>query len=215
MAGIYKAYDIRGIYGKDLTEEIAEKIGKALVTFLQAKSIVVGRDMRPHSRGLFEALAKGITSLGCDVIDLGMCSTPMSYHANGVLKSDGSVMITASHNPGEWNGFKLCRKEAVPIGGATGIADIEKLVAENNWKTVEKPGTVTKYDIAPIYAKFLRSFARIDRKLKVPTVWAPARSPGSKIILRSSPFIKSWTALSPTMRPIPSRPIPWMPSGQR
>ena len=167
MAGIYKAYDIRGIYGKDLTEEIAEKIGKALVTFLQAKSIVVGRDMRPHSRGLFEALAKGITSLGCDVIDLGMCSTPMSYHANGVLKSDGSVMITASHNPGEWNGFKLCRKEAVPIGGATGIADIEKLVAENNWKTVEKPGTVTKYDIAPIYAKFLRSFARIDRKLKV------------------------------------------------
>ena len=180
MAGIYKAYDIRGIYGKDLTEEIAEKIGKALVTFLDAKTIVVGRDMRPHSAPLFEALARGITALGCDVIDLGMCSTPMSYHANGVLKADGSIMITASHNPGEWNGFKLCRKEAVPIGGATGIADIERLVAADSWKSVEKRGNISSYDIAPAYEKFLRSFSRINKKLKIVVDYA--NSMGSKEI---------------------------------
>ena len=116
---IFKAYDIRGIYGEDLDEALAEKIGRAFVEFTKAKKIVVGRDMRPHSVGLFAALAKGMTAQGADVIDIGLCSTPMSYYANGFLKADGSVMITASHNPGEWNGFKLCKAQAVPISGAT------------------------------------------------------------------------------------------------
>jgi phosphomannomutase len=93
MAGIFKAYDIRGIYPEQLNEEIAEKIGRAVVTFLNAKKIVIGRDMRPHSVPLFNALVKGITLQGCDVVDLGMCSTPMCYHANGKLEADGSIMI--------------------------------------------------------------------------------------------------------------------------
>ena len=91
MSGIFKAYDIRGIYPEQLNEEMAEKIGRAFVEFLGAKKIVIGRDMRPHSEPLFKALAKGITEQGCDVIDLGLCSTPMTYHANGFLKADGSV----------------------------------------------------------------------------------------------------------------------------
>ena len=89
-------------------------------------------------------------------------------------------MITASHNPGEWNGFKLCRKEAVPIGGATGIADIERLVAADSWKSVEKRGNISSYDIAPAYEKFLRSFSRINKKLKIVVDYA--NSMGSKEI---------------------------------
>ena len=96
MAGIFKAYDIRGIYGKTLTDDIAFKIGRAFATFLKCKKVVVGRDMRPHSAPLFDALARGLTQQGADVVDLGLCSTPMSYFANGRLGADAGVMITAS-----------------------------------------------------------------------------------------------------------------------
>ena len=174
MAGIFKAYDIRGIYPTELNTEIAEKIGRALTVFLHAKKIVVGRDMRPHSRPLFEAIAKGITEQGADVIDLGLCSTPQSYHANGKLGADGSIMITASHNPGEWNGFKLCRKDAVPIGGNSGIGDIEKMVMENVFPAAERKGKIFSYNIADEYASFLQSFAKITRKLKVVVDYANA-----------------------------------------
>ena len=119
MAGIFKAYDIRGIYGNTLDDDLAYDIGRAFVTFLGCRRVVIGRDMRPHSMPLFAALARGLTELGADVVDLGMVTTPMSYHANGVLGADGGIMITASHNPGEWNGFKLCREKAIPISGAT------------------------------------------------------------------------------------------------
>jgi len=171
---IFKAYDIRGIYGDDLDEALAEKIGRAFVEFTKAKKIVVGRDMRPHSVGLFAALAKGMTAQGADVIDIGLCSTPMSYYANGFLKADGSVMITASHNPGEWNGFKLCKAQAVPISGATGIKDIENIVNNQSWSKAAQPGKVTTYDIAKAYAEFLRKFAKMDRKLKVVVDYANA-----------------------------------------
>ena len=174
MAGIFKAYDIRGIYPTQLNEEIAEKIGRAFVLFTQARKVVVGRDMRPHSIPLFEALARGITAQGADVIDIGMCSTPMSYHANGKLGADGSIMITASHNTKEWNGFKLCRAQAVPISGSTGISEIEEMVEKNEWPTPEREGSISQYDIAPEYGKFLRSFSKIDRKLKVVVDYANA-----------------------------------------
>ncbi|MBR7105141.1 MAG: phosphomannomutase/phosphoglucomutase, partial [Lentisphaeria bacterium] len=104
---------------------------------------------------------------GADVIDLGLSSTPQSYFANGTLKADGSVMITASHNPGEWNGFKLCKAQAVPISGATGIMDIKRIAETESWKSCSTPGKISTYDIKPEYAAFLRSFAKLDRKLKV------------------------------------------------
>jgi phosphomannomutase len=167
MAGIYKAYDIRGIYPEQLDEATAEAIGHAFVHFLKARTVVVGRDMRPHSQPIFQALAKGMTEQGADVIDLGLCSTPMSYFANGKLGADGSVIITASHNSAEWNGFKLCRKQAVPISGATGIGDIERIVAERSWGPADRTGTITQHDIGPEYGAHLRRFAKLDRKLKV------------------------------------------------
>lgn len=174
MAEIFKAYDIRGIYPTDLNEEIAEKIGRAFVHFLKAEKVVVGRDMRPHSKPVFQALAKGMTEQGADVIDIGMCSTPMSYHANGVLEADGSIMITASHNPAEWNGFKLCRENAIPISGATGIQDIKKIVEDESWGESDKVGSVSQFDIAPVYGDFLRKHAQLDRKLKVVVDYANA-----------------------------------------
>jgi len=168
MAGIFKAYDIRGIYGQDLTEEIAYKIGRAFVTFTGCKKVVVARDIRPHSEPLFEALAKGITEQGADVVDLGHGSTPMSYFANGMLGADGSVMITASHNTAEWNGFKLCRAQAVPISGATGIPDIEKIVTEEAFAAkATQPGKVPRYDILPAYIRHVAQFAHVKRPVHV------------------------------------------------
>ena len=166
MAGIFKAYDIRGIYGEDLTEEVAYKIGRAFVTFVGCRKVVVARDIRPHSEPLFAALAKGLTEQGADVIDIGFGSTPMSYFANGTLRADASVMITASHNPAEWNGFKLCRAQAEPISGATGILDIERIVTEGSFAPkAAAPGTVTTYDILPEYARHVARFAHLKRPL--------------------------------------------------
>ncbi len=168
MAGIFKAYDIRGIYGSDLTDDIAFKIGRAVATFLKPKKFVIGHDMRPHSKPLFEAMAKGLTLQGVDVINIGLVSTPMSYHANGKLGADGSAVITASHNPGEWNGMKICREQAIPISGATGIADIERIVSEETFDApAATPGTVSEYDINPEYVEHIRSFADISRPLNV------------------------------------------------
>ena len=174
MSGIFKAYDIRGVYPGEINADVAEAIGRAYIEFTDAKKVVVGRDMRPHSEPLFEGLSRGMLAQGADVIDLGLCSTPMSYFANGTLKADGSVMITASHNPGEWNGFKLCRAQAVPISGATGIMEIQKIAESKGWKKCDRPGVLSTYDIAPEYGKFLRSYAKMDRKLKVVVDYANA-----------------------------------------
>ena len=168
MAGIFKAYDIRGIYGDTLTDGIAYKSGRAIQTFLGCKRVVIGRDMRPHSQPLFEALSRGLLEQGADVIDLGLCSTPMSYYANKLLNADASVMITASHNPGPWNGFKICRAGAVPLSGATGILDIERIVNEESFAPVPAtPGTLTPHDIRPDYIEHFRAFADIASPLHI------------------------------------------------
>lgn len=175
MAGIFKAYDIRGIYGTTLTEDTAFDIGRALATFLGCRKVVVGRDMRPHSAPLFAALARGLNRQGADVVDLGLCSTPMCYFANGRMEADGSVMITASHNPGEWNGFKLCREQAIPISGATGIPDIERIVQTRAFAPpAAHPGRVTAYDILPEYTAHIRRFADVRRPLRVAVDYANA-----------------------------------------
>lgn len=167
MGSIFKAYDIRGIYGQTLTEELARKIGRAFVTFLGCKSVIVGRDMRPHSEPLFHALADGLMTQGADVIDLGLVSTPMTYFANGTLGADASIMLTASHNPGEWNGFKLCREQAIPISGATGIKEIEKIVLSDQYPAPARRGTLSRHDILAAYVARIRSFAELKRPLRV------------------------------------------------
>ena len=165
---IFKAYDIRGIYGQDLNEGIFYKIARAYARFAQVKKVVVARDCRKSSDSLFAAFAKGLNDEGVDVIDVGLASTPMSYFANASLKADGSVMITASHNTKEWNGCKLCRANAVPISGATGIKDIEAIVmAMPDDEPPRGTGSVTKVDISQAYGEHVRKFAHLKRPIKV------------------------------------------------
>jgi phosphomannomutase len=168
MAGIFKAYDIRGIYPETINEHIAHDIGRAFATFLKCKRVVIGRDMRPHSKPLCDALADGLRLQGTEVVDIGMCSTPMSYFANGKLGADGGIMVTASHNPGEWNGMKLSRGNAVPISGATGIMDIERIINDKAFDPPAKtPGRISKEPILDAYAAHIRPHANIKRPIHI------------------------------------------------
>ncbi len=142
---IFKAYDIRGIYPDQLDEDTAYKLGRAFVTFLRCKEVCVGQDMRTSSPSLFKELARGLTDQGADVVDIGYCSTPYFYF--GTSDHEAGIMVTASHNPAEYNGFKMCRDGTVPIGGDSGIQDIKQMVIDGTFTDPEKKGTITKKDL--------------------------------------------------------------------
>ena len=165
---VFKEYDIRGLYGTEITEALATDIGRAFATLTGCRKVVVGRDMRTHSEPLFRALAAGLNAQGANVLDAGVCSTPMSYFANGSLGADASIMITASHNPKEYNGFKLCRAQAVPISGSTGIKDIERIIREEAFAPkAAVPGTITLVDVTAAYGEHVRKTAKLGRRLRV------------------------------------------------
>jgi phosphomannomutase len=162
---IFKAYDIRGIYPTDLNEEIAYKIGQTLVVFLGARKIAVGRDIRESSPALFESLAKGITDQGADVYDIGLASTPMVYFASGKLDVDGAVSLTASHNPAEWAGMKICRSQAVPVGENSGLFEIRDLALKGEFPKAEKKGQIIpKEEVKKEYVDYFSSFAKFGSK---------------------------------------------------
>jgi phosphomannomutase len=125
--GIFKAYDIRGIYPTELDEDVAYAIGRAFVTFLEARTVIVGRDMRLSGPALFERVTAGIRDQGADVIDIGMVSTDQYYFACARLKHPG-IMVTASHNPKTYNGFKMVRQMPYLLSGAEGIQDLRRIV---------------------------------------------------------------------------------------
>ena len=155
---IFKTYDIRGIYPDDLDEPTAQRIGRAFVEFLGVKSVAVGRDMRVSSQALFEAFARGVTSQGADVIDLGLTSTDELYFAVGKYGYPAGAMITASHNPKDYNGFKLCREQAIALSADTGVFAIRDLVARGTFSSVETPGRVSRRDVLPDFADHCLSF---------------------------------------------------------
>jgi len=131
---IFKAYDIRGIYPDELNEDVTCKIGQAFVEFTHAKKVIVGRDVRLSSPALSRSLIKGIIDQGADVIDIGMVSTPMLYLAVISYRTSCGIMVTASHNPKEYNGFKLCERNAIMLNENTGIKEIENLVVKGKFK---------------------------------------------------------------------------------
>ena len=190
---IFKAYDIRGVYGQDLVQDDFYKIARAYARFCgfsgRGAKVVVARDCRTSSDALFAAFAKGLVDEGVDVIDIGLASTPMSYFANASLKADGSVMITASHNTKEWNGCKLCKANAVPISGATGIKDIEKIVAG---LSVDEPpvgvGEVTKVDVSAAYAAHVKAFAHLKRPLHLALDFANGMGIAESVAFKDSPI---------------------------
>ncbi|MEU0915140.1 phosphomannomutase/phosphoglucomutase [Streptomyces althioticus] len=172
LSQIVKAYDVRGVVPDQWDEALAELFGAAFVRVTSATAVVTGHDMRPSSPGLSAAFARGAAGQGADVTEIGLCSTDQLYYASGALDLPGA-MFTASHNPARYNGIKLCRAGAAPVGQDTGLADIRALVEE--WSDTGAPrpaaatGTVTRRDTLDDYAAHLRSLVDLTgiRPLKV------------------------------------------------
>ena len=177
MSGIFKAYDVRGIVPAEINEEIARRIGLAFQLVLDAddralgNTVVVSRDMRSHSAPLAQALIEGLTAGGLDVQDIGLATTPMNYFAIGHTRAAGGVQVTASHNPAQYNGFKLSRHGARPVSGDHGIPLLEQKVAAGDLPRAEKPGTVSHGSVFEDYRSHVLSFLKEPevgaRKLKV------------------------------------------------
>jgi phosphomannomutase len=167
---VFKAYDVRGLYPEQLDEDLARRIGRAFIELTGAGSLAIGQDMRPSSEPMAEALADGATSQGADVIRVGLCSTDMLYYVSGALDVAG-IMLTASHNPSQYNGLKFTRPGAVPVGQESGLADLKRMVAEGEPSgDAPKRGEVHQgEDLLPRYAEHVRSFVHQDalRPLKV------------------------------------------------
>ena len=168
LSKIFKAYDVRGVYNKDITDEVAYKIGKAFVSFLKCKDVVVGYDMRISSPKLSKAFMKGVVEQGANAIDIGMVSTDGLYFASGFLKMAG-VMFTASHNPPEYNGIKFCKANAVPINETTGLQKIKTIIEKEKYKKNKRRGKISKKNILNDYVKHVISFIHKDkiRNLKI------------------------------------------------
>jgi phosphomannomutase/phosphomannomutase/phosphoglucomutase len=153
----FKAYDIRGQIPNELNADICYRIGNATGAFLDANTVVVGRDMRLTSEEFADAVIKGLTDAGIEVLDIGLCGTEMVYFATAHLKADGGIMVTASHNPADYNGLKIVREEARPISGDTGLADIRKL-AEGDDRRAAEGGKRSNVDILDDYIEHMLGY---------------------------------------------------------
>lgn len=165
--GIFKSYDVRGIYPAEFNDDVAYGIGRWFVPLVGATRIAVGRDMRPSGRNLFEAFARGAMESGADVIDIGMVSTDALYFAVGKLGLDGGAMITASHNPAQYNGMKFTRAEAQAISLDTGLAQIrDRLMAGELPPKSARPGRLTQCAVLDDFAEHCLTF--VDRSKIAP-----------------------------------------------
>jgi phosphomannomutase len=157
--GIFKAYDIRGLYPSEIDEDTTRAIGRGYVTYLQGRRIGVSRDMRVSSPALAAAFIDGARAQGADVVDYGMLGTDMLYFAVVHDRLDGGVQITASHNPKEYNGIKMVREGALPLSGDAGIGDIREMIAVDALPApAAQPGSVTTRQIVPQYLDKIMSF---------------------------------------------------------
>ncbi|MEA5091628.1 Phosphomannomutase/phosphoglucomutase [bioreactor metagenome] len=158
----FKAYDIRGIVPTEVNEEMAYRVGRVFAVMLGAKSVVIGRDIRTTGKKLTNALAEGLRHAGTNVIDIGQCGTEMIYFATAHLKTDGGIMVTASHNPANYNGMKLVRRGAKPISEDTGLKDIARMVVNGAIPDSIYPGTkvgkIETYNIMPEYIKHILTY---------------------------------------------------------
>ncbi len=156
---VFKAYDVRGVYPEQLNEELANRIGRAFIALTGADALAIGEDMRPSSGPMADALAEGATSQGADVIRVGLCSTDMLYYVSGALDVAG-IMLTASHNPSQYNGLKFCRPGAVPVGLESGLAELKAMVAagEPEGSAARRGSVRSGEDLLARYAEHVRGF---------------------------------------------------------
>ncbi|MBW1684924.1 MAG: phosphomannomutase/phosphoglucomutase [Deltaproteobacteria bacterium] len=165
---IFKAYDIRGVVPGELDADAAYRIGRGIARHIDAPSLAIGRDARRSSPELFEALVRGVTDEGTDVADLGLVCTPMLYFAVDHLGSGGGIMLTASHNPAQYNGFKVCREHAIPIGEASGLKEIERLSQTVAAAAAAEPrGSVRRVDVRADYVDHVLAVGGGRPRLKV------------------------------------------------
>lgn len=168
--GIFKAYDIRGIYPTELNEEGAYAIGRAFVTFLQAREVIVGHDMRLSGPSIFDAVTHGIMDQGADVVNIGLVSTDQYYFACTRLGLPG-MMVTASHNPKQYNGFKMVRQMPYLLSGAEGIQDLRRIVENDAYAPTTRTGSMRALDLSDEFVTFVLGLIESDlltrRRLKI------------------------------------------------
>ena len=181
LDAIFKAYDVRGIYPDEIDESIARRIGNAFVAFTGSARVLVGRDARPSSEPLVAAFIEGAIVAGADVVDLGLASTDLCYFAAGSLDAP-AAMFTASHNPAQYNGVKLCRAGAAPIGQDTGLAEIKAMVAGGLLERAEDPGRVEQRDLLPAFVAHVHSFVDLDALAPLRVVADTANGVGGLIV---------------------------------
>lgn len=190
IESIFKAYDVRGKVGSELTPEVCKTIGQAVADWLPNTGIVaVGRDMRPDSKQMADALIDGLTQQGRDVWDIGEVTSDMIYFTTGHFKLAGGVMITASHNPGEYNGIKFCREDAKPIGIDTGLAEIRELSLKNNFTASDKQGGVTQKDVVEDWLTHALSFVEPNKLKPLKVVIDAGNGMAGKIIPELEPYL--------------------------
>ena len=158
----FKAYDVRGVYPTEVNEELAYRVGRIFSAMFAAETVVVGHDIRLSGRAIVDALTEGLRHGGTKVIDIGQCGTEMIYFATAHLNADGGIMVTASHNPKEYNGMKLVRKDARPISGDTGLKEIGEMAVASNFVHAQVAGKtlgeLENVDIVPAYIEHLLSY---------------------------------------------------------
>ncbi len=180
---IFKAYDVRGLYPDEIDESVAKRVGNAFVRFTGASTVVVGHDMRPSSVPLAQAFVEGATMAGADVVDIGLASTDLVYFASGHLDAP-AAMFTASHNPAQYNGIKLCRAGAAPVGEATGLVQIKEAVAAGLVERAEESGRVEHRDLLPDFAEHVRGFVDVGSLRPLRVVADTANGMGGLVVPR-------------------------------
>lgn len=187
---IFKAYDIRGTYPDQLDEDLCRRVGNAFVRFVETSPIVVARDMRTSSEPLSEAFIDGAVMTGAEVISIGLASTDMAYFASGHLDAP-AAMFTASHNPAKYNGIKMCRAGAAPIGLETGLQAIKAFVADGMLVKGEEPGRVQHAELLDDFAKHVHSFVDVSALKPLRVVADTANGMGGLVVpavFRDLPF---------------------------
>ena len=159
--GIFKAYDIRGIYPDDLNEPVGYAIGRAFAALLKVEKVVVGRDMRLSSPQMFEAVANGLLDQGADVLNIGMVSTDQYYYACATLDHAG-IMVTASHNPAQYSGFKMVKKMPQLLSGDEGIQDLRHIVQQDDFPEPTRQGIMTEKNLSDEFIEMVLGLIEVD-----------------------------------------------------
>jgi len=190
MDAIFKAYDVRGKVGSELTPEVVEKIGRALADWLPNQGpVAVGRDMRPDSAQLADAMKKGLAAQGREVIDIGEVTSDMIYFAVGHLKIAGGAMITASHNPGEYNGIKMCKDGAQPIGEESGLFEVRDIAKNGQFKSIEKSGEIKEQDVSEAWVQHVLKFIDSEKLKPIKLAVDAGNGMAGKIFPELEPYV--------------------------